>query len=184
MHNRYIGSFHRHNAQPHSHRPILRMSVNGASTMFSYASWIIYVPIGCRHLFIRYWQPLLGKTTLTCSLPHPENECQQSVKDFDFRIMGNSCSDQLWMSISQILTAFTGKNNSDMLPAASWESASTERQRFLLRILGMFCSDWLQRSISQIMAACTGKNYGDMLPAASWEWASTERQWFLASHLG
>jgi len=95
------------------------MSVNAASTMISFASWVIHVPIGCRHPFHRYWQPLLGKTTATCSLPHPENECERSVNNLKLRILGNLFSDSLQQYMYQILAAFTGKNNSDMLPAAS-----------------------------------------------------------------
>jgi hypothetical protein len=61
---------------------MLGMSVNRASTIFSIASWVSYVPIGCSHPFMRYWQPLVAKTTATCSLRHPENERQRSVNDF------------------------------------------------------------------------------------------------------
>jgi len=50
------------------------MSVNGASTIFGFASWAIYIPIGCSDSFIKYWHPLLAKTTAKCSLPHSENE--------------------------------------------------------------------------------------------------------------
>ena len=67
---------------------ILRMSVNGVSTMFSWASWVIYVPIGCRHPLVRYSQPLLGKPTATCSLPHPENERQRCFNNFYLHILG------------------------------------------------------------------------------------------------
>jgi len=95
------------------------MSVNGASMIFRCAFWIIYVLIGYRHPFLRYWLPLLAKTTATCSLPHPENERQQSVNNFYLDILGNLFSDWLQASIYQILAAFTGKNNSGMLPAAS-----------------------------------------------------------------
>jgi len=82
MHNRCIGCFCGRKRQQQGHRPILRISVNGASMIFSFASWVLYVPIGCRHPFMRYWQPLTRKTTMTCSLPHPENERQQSVNSF------------------------------------------------------------------------------------------------------
>jgi len=79
MHNQRIGGLYRQNGSQHGDHPTLRMSVNGISTMFSFASWVLYVPIGCRHPFMRYWQPLLAKTTVTCSLPHPEIERQQNV---------------------------------------------------------------------------------------------------------
>jgi hypothetical protein len=97
----------------------IKMSVNGASTIFSLASRLSYVPIGVRHPFIRYWQPLLANTTLTCSLQHPEIERQRSVNNFQLCILSKLCSDWCQTSIYEILAAFTGKNNSDMLPAAS-----------------------------------------------------------------
>ena len=87
--------------------------------IFNFTSWIIYVRIGCRHPFIRYWLPLLKKTTATCSLQHRDNECQWSVNYRKLRILGNLCSDWLQTSIYHILAALPGKNNSDMLPAAS-----------------------------------------------------------------
>jgi len=77
-----IGNLYWEKWQRHAPCCILRMSVNGVSMIVSFASWVIYVPIGWRHPFTRYWQPLLGKTTATCSLPHPENDCQWSVNNF------------------------------------------------------------------------------------------------------
>jgi hypothetical protein len=76
LHNGRIGSFYGQKRYQHGHHPILSMSVNGASTIFSFASGVSYVPIGCRHPFMRYWQPLLAKTTAKYSLQHPENERQ------------------------------------------------------------------------------------------------------------
>jgi hypothetical protein len=63
-----IGSLYWEKLQRHASCRILRMSVKGVSTIFSFESWLIYVPIGCRHPFIKYWQPLLAKTTVKCSL--------------------------------------------------------------------------------------------------------------------
>jgi len=60
-----------------------------------------------------------GKNTATCSLPHPENQHQRSVLDFKHHILGNLSSDWLQTSIYEILAAFTGKINSEMLPASS-----------------------------------------------------------------
>jgi len=86
------------------------MSVNGASTIFSVPSWVMYVPIGCRHPFIKYWQPLLAETTKTCSLPHPENERQQSVNSFSCCIFGNQGIALIFAFIKELLTALIGKN--------------------------------------------------------------------------
>jgi len=38
---------------------------------------------------MRYWQPLLAKTTATCSLRHPENERQMSVNSLKTCIFRN-----------------------------------------------------------------------------------------------
>jgi len=56
-----IGSLYWEKLQQHAPCLILKMSVNGASTIFSFTSWVIYIPIGCRHPCIKYWQPLLQK---------------------------------------------------------------------------------------------------------------------------
>jgi len=87
--------------------------------IFSCAFWIIHVLIGYRHPFFRYWLLLLVKTTSTSAMPHSENKRQRSINNFQLRIIGNLCSDWLQASIYQILAAFTGENNSGMLPAAS-----------------------------------------------------------------
>jgi len=86
------------------------MSVNGGSTIFSFASWVIFVLIGCSHPFIRYWQPLPGKTTATCSLPYPENEHLRGVDGFSCGIFGNQ--DIAWIFIfpTELLTTLSGKN--------------------------------------------------------------------------
>jgi hypothetical protein len=57
------------------------MSITRASSILSMAAWFNYVPIGCIHPFTKYWQPLMAKTTATCSLPHRENERQWSVNN-------------------------------------------------------------------------------------------------------
>jgi hypothetical protein len=69
----------------------------------------MYVLIGCRHPLIRYWQPLGGKTTATCSLPYPENECQQSINNFMYYIFGNQAILQIFTHISDLLTTLIGK---------------------------------------------------------------------------
>jgi len=66
-----------------------------------------------------YWQLLLAKETTPRSSPHSENERQQSVNDCWLRILANLSSDWLHTSIYQILAAFTGKNDSKMLPGAT-----------------------------------------------------------------
>jgi len=79
--------------------------------IFSFASWVIYIPIGCRHPFIRYWQPLLAKTTATCSLPHSENEHQRSINSFRFSIFHNQGMVWIFTRITVLLTVLIGQNN-------------------------------------------------------------------------
>jgi len=84
--------------------------VECASTISSCASWVIHVLIGCRHLFIRYWQPLLGKTTVICSLPHPQKEYQRSINSFRSYIVRNQGIARIFAHIAALLTALIGKN--------------------------------------------------------------------------
>jgi len=86
------------------------MSVNVGSTIFRFASLVIYVPIGCRHPFMRYWQPLLAKTTVTCSLPHPEKDRQQSVNRLSCQIFGNQGIARIFAFRTEFLTTLIGNN--------------------------------------------------------------------------
>jgi len=98
--------------------------------IFSFASWVICVSIGCRHPFIKYWQPELAKTTATCSLPHPGNERQRSVNCFSCCIFGNQPIELIFMFRMELLTAQIGKNqihqrqntNSKLIDIASCEA--------------------------------------------------------------
>jgi len=85
-------------------------SVNRVSTIFAFACSVIYVPIGSRHPFIRYWQPLLGKTTVTCSLPHPENERHRSVNSFSCCIFRNQGIAHIFAFITDLLSVPIRKN--------------------------------------------------------------------------
>ena len=72
----------------------------------------------------------------TVSMPHPENERQQSVDDFWSCIFSNLSGDWLQTFINDLLAAFIGKSGSNMLPAPSWQWVSTEFQQFLVSHLG------------------------------------------------
>jgi len=105
-----IGCLHWEKQQQHARCRIMRMSVNGVSPIFSVAFWVIYVPIGCRHPFIEYWQPLQAKTTATCSLPHPENQRQRNVNSFSCCIFDNQGITLIFALITELLTALIGKH--------------------------------------------------------------------------
>jgi hypothetical protein len=51
--------------------------------------------------------------------PHFEHQRQWIINDCYLGIVDKLCSDWLQTSIYEIFAAITGKNNSDMLPAAS-----------------------------------------------------------------
>jgi hypothetical protein len=108
--NRCIGSFFCRPRYRDDLRPTLRLSVNGASTIFTSAFWIIYVLVGYRHLLFRCWLPLLAETTATYSLTHPENKHQQSIKSFSCCIFGNHGIARSITFISVLLTALVAKN--------------------------------------------------------------------------
>jgi hypothetical protein len=76
----------------------------------SFTAWLIYVPIGCRHPFIEYCQPLLGKITAKPSQPHPEIERQQSVNGFSYCTFGNQVIALIFALIMELLTAIIGNN--------------------------------------------------------------------------
>jgi hypothetical protein len=78
--------------------------------IFSFASWLIYVPTGCRHPFIKYWQPSLAKTMAKYSRLHPENEHQQSVNSFSCCIFGNQVITLIFTFITELLTAIIRRN--------------------------------------------------------------------------
>jgi len=59
---------------------------------------------------MRYWQPLLAKTTATCSLRHPEKERQRSVNSFRTCIFRNHGIARNFACITILLTALLGKN--------------------------------------------------------------------------
>jgi hypothetical protein len=79
------------------------------STIFSFAYCICYVPIGCRHPFLRYWQPVLAKPTGICSLRYPEKELQGIVNSSRTCIFCTQGIMQIFTCITVWLTAFPGQ---------------------------------------------------------------------------
>jgi len=78
--------------------------------IFSFAFGVSYVPIGCGYPYMRYWQPVLAKTTATCSLQHPENERQRSVNSFRTCMFRNRGIARIIACITVLLTALLRKN--------------------------------------------------------------------------
>jgi len=110
MPNGRIRSFYLQARYQHSHETILSISDNGALTIYSFASCLSYVPIGCRHPFMQYWQPSLAKTTATCYLRHPENECLWSINSFRSWIFHKQGIARILVWITLLLSALIGKN--------------------------------------------------------------------------
>jgi hypothetical protein len=61
-------------------------------------------------ILMRYWQPLLAKTTAKCSLQQPENERQRSINSFRTCIFRNQGIAWIFACITVLLTALLGKN--------------------------------------------------------------------------
>jgi hypothetical protein len=96
--------------QQQSQCPILSMSVNRASIIVSFPSWLSYIPIGFRHPFMRYWQPCLAETTATCFLWHLETECQWRVNGYRTCIFCNQGIALIFTCILVLLTTLLCKN--------------------------------------------------------------------------
>jgi hypothetical protein len=110
MHNGSIGHFYWQKRLQHRHGLILWITVNRAFQIVSVASFESYVPIGCRPPFMRYWQPLLANTTVTCYQWHPENDCQRSVNSFRTCIPRHQRIVQIFTWITVLLGSLLGKN--------------------------------------------------------------------------
>jgi hypothetical protein len=105
-----IGSLYWEQIQWHAPCSIGRMSINQAVMNISFAFWVICFLISCRYSFIRYLQPLLAKTTATCSLPYPENKHPWSVVCFSCYIFRNQGIVQSPAFLTRTLTALIGNN--------------------------------------------------------------------------
>jgi hypothetical protein len=104
-----INSLYWRKWQRHLPCHILKISVNGASMTCTFTSWVIYLPIGCRHLFIRYSEPLLATITATCFLPHSKNEHRQSVNSVSGCIFGDQGIERIFEFIADWFNVLKGK---------------------------------------------------------------------------
>jgi len=122
------------------------MSVNQASMIFGFASWVIYVLICDNNSYTLYWQPCQAKWWVRCAFPHHDNQLQWRVNDF---WSSKSCNYKVisyWLNIMDVLAAFKGENESDMVSAPFWKWFSTKRQQFLALHIGLF-KCWLMTVI-------------------------------------
>ena len=79
---RHIGSLYRQKGMRYGHCPLLTMSVNRASTIFGYASWVIWMAMSGNNSYTMYWLSFQSKQCRISLLPHHDNERQWSVNDF------------------------------------------------------------------------------------------------------
>jgi len=61
---------------------MLKIGINGGSTMFGRASRLMCLAIGRRHSLMTNVLPVYGKEKVTHSLPDLENDRQQSINKF------------------------------------------------------------------------------------------------------
>jgi len=59
---------------------------------------------------MKNWHPLGAKTTVTCSLPHPENECQQNINNCGACIIANEGIARIFERITELSTTLIGEN--------------------------------------------------------------------------
>jgi len=104
-----IGHLRNQKDERHIGCPILKICINGASIIVDHASWVLWVAIGCRSSGTGYCPPLKAQEEATCSLPHLENECQQSINDFWLLILGNLRGACLQSGIKNMLSASLGR---------------------------------------------------------------------------
>jgi len=101
--------------------PIMTISVNRASTIFDLGRQVIKMSFSSSQVEYRYCQPLLAKEEGARSLPHSENERQQSVNDF------LSCKSGNWklicslLRITDLLEAVLVKKGCDTVTSPFWK---------------------------------------------------------------
>jgi len=83
---------------------IMKIRVNGASTMVGHVSWVICGATGCTLSWTDYWLPLLAKVKVKRFIPHLQNERQQTFNDCWPSIMVNHSAMWLLLSIYIVLT--------------------------------------------------------------------------------
>jgi len=126
------------------------MSVNGASTVFRLASWMINAQCNCINPESSYPPPKWAKMLLTISLTPPEKERQWSVNDSWSGILETLRAMEWHWPTIHLSAAYIGKNASDNIRSTSYNSAPTECQQFLWE-LSKLCSNemhWVVATLS------------------------------------
>jgi len=114
-------------------RHYIKMSVNGASTIFGLVSKVIEYSIGHCHAKQTWSQSLEAKQIATRSLSHSENERQLPVNNFWSCKYGNLVLIWSLPFKTNVLAVFISKTDSNTVNSPFWKWASTEGQRILVR---------------------------------------------------
>jgi len=117
--NRSIGCLYRQKLLWQAPYPMLKMSVNGASTILGVASWVIRWMVGCSQLGRNYWMPSYAKEITIPSLLHLTNGHQCRVNDLWSWIFGSICDACSHTSINRELSAYIGRLARDISATAS-----------------------------------------------------------------
>jgi len=167
MHNDRIGSLYMQKRNHNGHCAILKIRINKVSKIIGFAFCIFEVAIGCSHPLMMYWTPLDAKTKATCSLPHPENERQQSINNFWSCIVCNlsvACAINSYMKEWRIFQAKPWW--SSMLPhhenVHQWNA-----HNFWSCILANQGSVQILEHRTELLTACFGEN-------AKYKWKNTD----------
>jgi len=112
-HNQSIGFLYSQNGYGQHRYDLLKMSVNGVSTIFVFSFQLISLRCNNINLESNCWTPVWAKMILTISLPPPNNGCPWSVNNFW------SCNLNIQWAILQhqpiivVLASFEGNKATD-----------------------------------------------------------------------
>ena len=106
----HIGCLSNSKDYRHAPCPILKMSVNGVSTIIGVGSWVIQVLQCGNNSQMELWQPFQLKQRTRHTLHHQETECQWSVNNIWSCILGNQGFVRIAGLITELLTASIAKN--------------------------------------------------------------------------
>ena len=110
---------------------ILKMSVNGASTISGLASWTFKALCIAVEPQSMHQPPLWAKILLTIPLPPPKIDRQRRVNIFWSCILDNLRAMEQRYPIINLSAAFTGKNAIDDITSGSYTWAPTYHQQLL-----------------------------------------------------
>jgi len=131
-HNHSPGRVYGHNCDRRYHYHLLKMNINGASTIFCLTSCTFKAMCIGVDPWSMYRPPLWAIMLVTISLPPPKNERQWSINDFWLCILDNLRATERRQPIILSSAAFMGKRSSVNITTTSKKWASMERQRFLV----------------------------------------------------